>query len=499
MSDRSSWLSYADAPKIVHPPPGPRSKELLESQSQMETEAIAYPRSLPIAIREARGSTVEDMDGNRYIDWMSGISVLNLGHRHPRLVQALRSQSEKIWHSLEFPTEARIDFLRELRDVLPGSLRNHAKVFLSVTGGDAIETAVNIADHAKGHRGTITFSGAYHGVHGGAVNLTAGRRYRATSSFRGGGSILRVPFPDPYHPLLDPEGGSQGLVRYLTHLITDPHSGADEISSILVEPILGEGGYVVPPDDFLPSLRELCDEHDLLLIFDEVQSGLGRTGKMWACEHWKVTPDILCSAKSIGGGIPLAVVAYRDDLGRELPPGFHLGTYRGNPLGMAVGAETLRVLRDEDWIATTARRGGTVLKRFASIARDHASIGDVRGKGFMIGIELVQDPATRKPATDAARALKRELLNRGVLMHTCGSHDQVMRFMSPLVIEDELLERGLDTFEQAIEALDPSVAPPTASPRRAKPIPGPRPPPMPGLSPPPHPAPAPPPPGRTLP
>jgi 4-aminobutyrate aminotransferase-like enzyme len=459
---KSDWLSFPDAPRIVVPPPGPRSRELLAEQARLETDAIGYPHYFPIAPKVAQGATIEDVDGNRFIDWVGGICVLNLGHRHPRLVAALEAQSREIWHTLELPTEARVHFLKELESILPGHLRGHARIFFSVTGGDAVETAVNIADHAQGKRGTVAFSGAYHGVHGGAVGLTSGRRYHTTSSFPGG-TVIRVPYPDPYRPVLGADDGAAGTISYLEHLVNDPYSGIDSISSVLVEPILGEGGYVVPPDDFLPSLREFCDRHGILLIADEIQTGLGRTGRMWAVEHSKVTPDILCIAKTIGGGIPLAVVAYRADLVKELPRGFHLGTFRANALGLAVGAETIRVLKEGSWIERAHRRGEHLVNRFRSFADRHTAIGNVRGKGFMIGVEFVRDPASRLAWGDRAKAMRSALLARGVLMHTSGAWDQVLRFMSPLVIEDELLDRGLGAFEDALESFDPLPARPSAT------------------------------------
>ncbi len=453
MTNDGEWLSFPDAPRIVVPPPGPRSRALLAEQTRLETDAVGYPRYFPIAPKEGRGATIEDVDGNRFIDWVSGISVLNLGHRHPRLVAALEAQAAEIWHALELPTEARIRFLTALDNALPGTLRHHARIFLTVTGGDAVETAVNLADRAQGRRGTVAFSGAYHGVHGGAANLTSGCRYRAPNAFAGG-SVIRVPYPDPYRPVLGADQGAAGTIAYLEHLLGDPHSGVDSVSSVVVEPILGEGGYVVPPDDFLPSLREFCDRHDLLLIADEVQTGLGRTGKMWAVEHSHVTPDIVCIAKSIGGGLPLSVVAYRADLVKELPRGFHLGTFRGNPLALAVGAETLKVLGEGDLLERTRRRGARVVERLQSLAERHPTLGDVRGRGFMIGAEFVHDRTGRKAWGERASALRAALLARGVLLHTAGAWDQVLRFMSPLVIEDELLERGLMAFEEALESLD---------------------------------------------
>lgn len=455
------WLSYPDAPHIAVPPPGPNSRKLLAVQARLETDAVVYSHYFPIAVARAQGSTIEDVDGNRFIDWVGGVCVLNLGHRHPRLEAALQSQAGKIWHSLELPTEARTEFLQEFVSALPGSLRDHARVLFTVSGGDAVETAVNLAEHATGRGGTVTFSGAYHGVHGGAVNLTSGRRYHATSAFLGG-RVVRVPYPDPYHPVLGDPETSDGVIGYLEHLASDPHSGVDELAGVLVEPILGEGGYVVPPDDFLPRLREFCDDHDLLLIADEIQTGLGRTGKMWAVEHSGVTPDIMCVAKTIGGGIPVSMVAYREDLVKELPKGFHLGTYRGNPLALAVGTEVLRVLREDDLMARTARRGGQLLQRFRSLAETHPSIGDVRGRGFMIGVEMVRDRKTRQASTERARGMRSEMFRRGVLMHTCGSFDQVLRFMAPLTIEDELLDRGLRVFSDSLEELEGLTSTPRA-------------------------------------
>ncbi len=455
MTDRSAWLSFPDAPRIVVPPPGPNSRRLLDAQSRLETDAIGYPHYFPMAPAVAQGSTIEDVDGNRYIDWVAGISVLNLGHRHPRLEEALRAQSERIWHALELPTEARVEFLKELEASLPGRLRHHARVLFTVTGGDAIETAVSLADFAKGRHGTVAFSGAYHGVHGGAVGLTSARRYHVTSAF-GGGTVVRVPYPDPYRPVLGADEGAAGTIAYLEHLVNDPASGVDAISSVLVEPILGEGGYVVPPDDFLPALREFCDRHGILLIADEVQTGLGRTGRMWAVEHAGVTPDILCIAKTIGGGLPVSMVAYRDDLVPELPRGFHIGTYRGNPLALAVGTEVLRTLKEGDLLERTRHRGAALVERFRGFASSRPTIGDVRGRGFMIGVEFVRDPVARTPWGDRAKAMRSALFARGVLMHTAGAWDQVLRFMAPLVIEDELLERGLAAFEDALDSLEPT-------------------------------------------
>ena len=222
MSGSETWLSYPDAPRVRTPLPGPRSRELLAEQARLETDAVVYAKYFPIAIANAQGSTVEDVDGNRFIDWVAGVSVLNLGHRHPALAAALADQAGKVWHALELPTEARSRSSRRSSTCSPGKLRGHARVLFTVTGGDAVETAVNLADYAKGRHGTVTFSGAYHGVHGGAANLTSGRRYHRTTSFHGG-HVVRVPFPDPYRPLLGSAGDlTNATIRYLEHLVERP-------------------------------------------------------------------------------------------------------------------------------------------------------------------------------------------------------------------------------------------------------------------------------------
>ena len=497
MTDPGRWLSYPDAPRLVGVPPGPRSLEMLERQRSWETEAVVYSRYFPIGLAEGRGATVEDVDGNRFIDWVAGVSVLNLGHRHPRVQAALQRQVERLWHALEIPTQARLEFLGELRGILPGSLRDRARALFTVTGGDAVETAVSLAGYVTGRPGTVAFSGAYHGVHGGAVNLTSGRKYRATSAFHGA-QVVRIPYPNPYRPILGDGTSAAPVLEYLEALARDPYSGIDELGAVLVEPVLGEGGYVLPPPDFLPGLREFCDRHDLLLIVDEVQTGLGRTGAMWACEAAGVTPDVLCIGKSIGGGLPLSVVVYRPDLPRALPPGFHLGTYRGNPLALAAGTEVIRELRDGPWVERARHLGPRLLARFREVAARHPSIGDARGSGFMIGIELTRDPARREPWAERAAAARHEMFVRGLLMHTCGAFDNVLRFMAPLVIEDELLDRGVEIFAAAFAALDAAADPgghrrgagPAGAPHGLGPAPA--------FLPPAHPPAVPAPPGRTL-
>jgi 2,4-diaminobutyrate 4-transaminase len=448
-------LSYEAAPRILVKPPGPRSKELLAKQSALETRAVIYSKAFPFGIDSAKGATVKDVDGNLYIDWISGICVLNLGHNNPRVSEAVKSQLDRIWHSLEIPTEARIKFLEKMHSVLPGHLQGNAKILVTVTGGDACETAISLAKHVTGKRTIIAFEGSYHGVHQGIVSLTSSRHYLESSgAIRYG--VFHLPYPYAYRfPLpVEREGDEAKVVlRYLEHLILDEHSGLDSPAGILVEPIQGEGGYIVPPADFLPGLREIADKYQIPLIIDEVQTGFGRTGKFWGCEVTDTSPDIMCVSKSVGAGIPLSLVAYRKEYDETLPDGFHLGTYRGNPIAMAAAVASINYIKQENLLERVQKLGEKTKTEFERISQSSKKIGDVRGVGFMIGNELVESKETRTPSKDLAVKARRTMFENGLLMHTCGHFGNVLRFMAPLIISENLLDKGLEVYEKATASI----------------------------------------------
>ena len=383
---------------------------------------------------------------------MSGISVLNLGHRNPAVVKAVTTQLGKIWHALEIPTETRVRFLEKMHSVLPGVLRGHAKIMTTVTGADACETAVSIARRVTGKSTIVAFEGSYHGVHQGAVSLTSSRHYLEYAGVPRQG-VFRLPYPYSYRfPLPVEKQGDEGKVvlRYLDHLIEDEHSGLDDLAGIIVEPVEGEGGYVPPPDDFLPGLREIADRAQVPLIIDEVQTGFGRTGKFWGCELTGTSPDIMCVSKSVGAGIPLSLVAYRSDYDKELGEGFHLGTYRGNVLAMAAGSASIDYMAANRIPERVAKLGAKTKAAFQATASRSKNLGEVRGVGFMIGNEVVESKKTRAPSRKLAVEFRRRLFESGLLMHTCGHYGNVLRFMAPLTIEEPLLEKGLELFEQAV-------------------------------------------------
>jgi len=450
-------MSFSDAPKIIVKPPGPRSLQLLNSQKELESGSVIYPKIFTFAIDSAKGATIRDVDGNLYIDWIAGIAVLNVGHRNPFVYEAIKNQLDKYWHWMsEIPSEARISFLKKLHSILPPGLRGRAKIMTSVTGADACEVAIKIARWVTKKPVIIAFEGAYHGVHQGIISATAKRNLQSYASVPLT-NIVRVPYPYPYRcpfPAKDPEECGSIVLSYIEHLLEDPYSGIGEVAGIIVEPVQGEGGYIVPPKNFLKGLREIADRYGVLLIVDEIQSGVGRTGRWWGVEHFGVAPDIMCISKAIGNGIPISFVAYRDDLDQKLEETFHFGTYRANPLGLAAGAAVIEYIETRDLLERTRVLGEYILRRFNEIMDQSEIIGDVRGLGFMIGVELVEDKQSKKPGTKLASELRKKLFEKGLLMHTCGHYGNVMRFMAPLIITRKHVDAGLELFEETIKELE---------------------------------------------
>jgi len=447
-------LSYEEAPKIIVKPPGPKSQELLAKQRSLETRAVVYSKAFPFGIDSAKGATIKDVDGNVYIDWVSGICVLNLGHNNPFVTAAVKTQLEKVWHALEFPTASRITFLEKMNSVLPGKLHGHAKTLFTVTGADACEAAISLAKHVTKKGTIVAFGGSYHGIHQGIVSLTASRKYLQSSGTMRHG-VFHIPYPYSYRfpfPVERKGDEAKVILRYLESLLADEHSGLDEPAGILVEPIQGEGGYIVPPNDFLPGLRELADKFQIPLIIDEVQTGFGRTGKFWGCELTDTSPDIVCVSKSVGAGLPLSLIAYREEYDETVPEAFHLGTYRGNPIATAAGAASIDYIKQENLLTRVEKLGEKTKASFERIGNFSKNIGEVRGVGFMIGNELVESKQSKAPAKDLAVKLRRNMFENGLLMHTCGHFGNVFRFMAPLTIGENLLEKGLAVYEKAMKA-----------------------------------------------
>lgn len=430
---------YGSVPLIKTDIPGEKSKKLLSEQKELETSTVVYPGSFPVAINRANGSLIEDVDGNVFIDWVTGISVLNLGFSD-LIRNAVREQMDKTWHALEVPTDTRIEFLRAFRNSFPSDMQNYTSVF-GISGADACETAINLAHTIRKKKAsTIAFEGAYHGVSGAVIASTSGSKYK--KSFYGQGfDVIRVPYPYTVWEDLN----SDSIFSYLDRIMNDPEAGYEKPDSVIVEPVQGEGGYVVPPSGFLRQLRKFCDDYDLTMIVDEVQTGMGRTGKMWGFQWDGIRPDIVCSSKSVGGGIPMSIVYYKQEYDELLPTPFHMGTFRANPLAMAAGIEMLKeVPKHLDRVVSDGKK---LVDQFRAI--DSPLIRDVRGLGFMIGVELADRDIPL--SSDKITAIKHDLLKNGLFMHTCGHYSNVFRYMGAINIPEELNSKGMEIFTKVMK------------------------------------------------
>jgi 4-aminobutyrate aminotransferase-like enzyme len=454
MMNEKKWESIMDAPIIKVKPPGPLSSKMLEEQDRFETASRSYTKIFRTALDYGKNATVVDVDGNVFIDLFAGVSVINMGHGNPDVINAIQKQTEKLTHITEVPTESRISFLKTLDSTLPGKMRGKSKIFTTVTGGDACELAIQLARFVTGKKVIVAFGGSYHGIAGNIVSATANSHYREYS----GNDYLNtyhLPYPYPYrfpHDV-EPEEMSKIVAENLENLIIDPYSGTGGIAGVIVEPVQGEGGYIVPPKNFLPLLREITQKHNVPLIVDEVQTGMGRTGKIWATEHAGITPDIITISKSVGGGIPISMIAYDEEYDRDLPAGFHLGTYRANPLGLAAGNVIFQKLKHEEFMKEIRNKGNLIIESLRKLETESRFIGDVRGLGLMVGVEFVKDRKTKEPNGDLAQRIKTEMFNRGVLIHTCGHYANVIRFMPPLTIEESLLRKAMNIFSEVVVKL----------------------------------------------
>jgi diaminobutyrate-2-oxoglutarate transaminase len=446
-------LSFPSAPSIKTPPPGPRSQEHLAFQAAHEAAAVSYPRGLPCALARGRGATVEDVDGNVYIDFFGGAGVMAVGHGNPEVVAAAEGQIADLTHALDLPTPARRDLVEQLREVLPPAL---TRVFFGgPTGSDAVEAAVKLARLNTGRAPLIAFEGGYHGMTSGALSLSSGRAFK-DRLLPLVAEVHFVPYAYCYRCAFGKTPDTCGLqcAEHLDHVLEDPHSGVGTPAAVIVEPIQGEGGSIVPPPGFLPKVREICDRHEVLLIADEIQAGFCRTGKMFAFEHTGTVPDIVTMSKALGGlGFPISAVAYKEAL-NTWGPGAHIGTFRGNVVAYAAGAAAIRFMRQNDLAGHAARLGGELLELLREVERQSPFVGEVRGLGLMLGVEFVKDKATKEPAPDLASRVRSLCFTRGLLIEIGGHYSNVARFLPPLVLTEELMRRGAGIFADSVRDLE---------------------------------------------
>jgi 4-aminobutyrate aminotransferase len=401
-------------------------------------------------IERGEGAYVYTAGGRRLLDFTCGIAVTNTGHCHPQVVKAIQEQAARLIHAQIniYYHQPALRLVEALRDVVPPALDTF---FFSNSGAEAIEASVKLARHATGRPGVIVFQGSFHGRTIGTMSLTTSKtvyrlRYQPLMS-----GVTVAPYPDTYRYGWDPETASQWCLKELRHLL---HTQADpsETAALLIEPVLGEGGYLVPPPSFLPGLRQIADEHGLLLILDEVQSGFGRTGKFFALEHFGVVPDILVMAKGLGSGMPISGIAARRELMDRWQPGTHGGTYGGNAVACAAAAATVHVLQEEGLVDNAARQGQRLVAGLRALQRKHSIIGDVRGLGLMVGVEFTKSGPGRVPDPAAAKAVQTRCLANDLILLTCGPYANVIRWIPPLVVTGEQIDTALAIFESALSA-----------------------------------------------
>lgn len=431
--------------------PGSVAAAIIERDHRVLSPSL--PRSYPLVIDHARGADVWDVDGNHYIDFMTGIAVTSTGHSHPEVVAAIKEQAEKFLHIClsDFHYEVAVQLAEKLAEIAP--FEEQAQVFFTNSGAETVETAIKLARYATGRHRFIAFQGGFHGRTMGALSLTASK-YRQKQGFAPFiPGVTHVPYPDPYRPALKaPDGMDAGeaVVNYIENTLFKSFVPSDEVAAVFIEPILGEGGYVVPPPGFFPALRDLCDRYDILLVADEVQSGMGRTGKWWAIQHFGVEPDIVTSAKGIASGMPLGAVMARQSIMTWLP-GAHGSTFGGNPVSCAAALATLRLIED-GYMQNAAEMGDYILSRLRDMEEHHPLVGDLRGKGMMIGIELVTDRESRTPAHDARDKVIELAFQRGLLL--LGAGESVIRLMPPLMVDRETTDKALAILESVLNEVE---------------------------------------------
>ena len=401
----------------------------------------------PLVWERTHGSTVWDADGREYLDLYGGFAAATVGYCHPVVTRAIARQAETMTHCPSaIPSRVRAELYERLVAIAPDGLR---RVLLAVTGALANETAVQLARAATGRRGVITFSGTYVGRTLGSVPYAGKHAYRAQLGAAAGAHFL--PFPDPYRsPWAGERDPGDAVLSLLEDVLTDPASGVEPPACVLVEPIQGNGGVAIPPPGFLIGLRKLCDDHGVLLVFDEIQCGFGRTGRMWACDHEAVVPDLLTVGKGIGGGLAIAAVLGREDVMTTWGPDAITSTFLANALTGAAACAAVDVVLEERLVERSRVLGERTLARLSDALGDNAHVGDVRGRGLFVGIELVDDRATKAPAPSLAAHAVRELRARGVLVGLGGRHANVLKLSPPLVIGKDELESGLTTILEVL-------------------------------------------------
>src|SRR6478672_5121758 len=433
-----------DAPDIKTTLPGPKAKAIIDRDRKFVSPS--YTRDYPLVMARGEGAVVEDVDGNVFLDCAAGIAVNSTGVSHPAVVKAIADQAAKFIHmsGTDFYYEPQVRLAEELSKIVPiaGSVRS----FFGNSGTEATEAALKLSRYHTKRPGIVAFLGSFHGRSLGSLALTSSKSVQR----RGFGPLMsgvyHAPYPDTYRFNGSADACAEASLSFIRDQILIHLTSPDEVAAIVVEPIQGEGGYIVPPKAFLQGLRELTRQHGILLVLDEVQSGMGRTGKMFAAEHFDVKGDVVNIAKGIASGLPLGITCARADV-MSWPPGAHASTFGGNPVSCAAALVTIKLLR-EQFVQNAATVGEHLMNGLRALQDKHPIIGDVRGRGLMIGVELVRDRKTKERAADERNALVQAMFRRGVLILGAGRNS--VRFAPPLVLTKALADAALRMFDESL-------------------------------------------------
>lgn len=439
-------------PEIKTELPGPKGKAIIAADAQFVTPS--YPRpSFKLVAERAQGVWVEDVDGNIFLDCNAGVAVCSTGHCHPEVVHAIQQQAEQLIHmcGTDYYYRHMPALAKKLDEIVP--VARPTRTHFANSGTEAVETALKLAMHATGREKFIAFFNSFHGRTMGSLSLTSSRAAQRLGFKRQALDVIHVPYPNefrnPFNATDSGEGGAgQGALNWITERLFKTTTPPEEVAAIVVEAVQGEGGYVPAPKDFLPGLRRICDQHGILLIVDEVQSGMGRTGKMFACEHYGVQADIVTIAKGIGSGLPIGACVARANL-MDWKPGAHASTFGGNPVCIAAALKTIELL-EGGLVQNSAAVGNYLKAGLERLKQKHECIGDVRGMGLMLGVEFVKQRSSNAPAPELRDRVEMECFERGLIILGAGSN--TIRWSPPLIITKENIDVALEIFDQAIAA-----------------------------------------------
>jgi 4-aminobutyrate aminotransferase len=441
--------------------PGPEARAVVERDARVASPS--YPRDYPFVMSHGKGVEVWDVDGNRFLDFAAGIAVCATGHAHPQVVKAVKDAADKFLHiSSDFWHEGSVRLDERLAELAP--MGEPVMSFLAQSGTESVEGALKLARYVTGRPRFIGFLGSFHGRTMGALSFTSSKYAQQRGFFPTMPGVTHVPYPNTYRPLFAGADQGRAVLDYIENVLFTGAVPPADVAAIFVEPIQGEGGYLVPPDGFLAGLRQICDRHGILLVFDEVQAGVGRTGRMFACQHWGVAPDIMTLAKGLGSGLPIGAVVAKKRIMEKWSRGAHGNTFGGNPLSCAAALATLDLV-EREYAANAAAVGEHFMGRLRDAQKRFDVIGEVRGKGLMIGVELVKDRVSKTPAKDLSDAVLHRAFHNGLLILSCGT--STVRFMPPLLVTRAEVDEAVALFEaslaEAQEGLVPSARQPAGA------------------------------------